>query len=251
MEYTIQKLASLANTTTRTLRYYDEIGLLKPKRYNISGYRIYGTKEVDILQQILLYRNLGMELSDIKQIINAPNFNRLKALQQHLKELKDRKKQIELLIRNVNQTIKNEKGDYMMSDQEKFEGLKKQLVKENEETYGNEVREKYGKDIVEKSNAKMLQLSEQEYNEMQMIEEEIKELLEQGVKEKEVPSGTFGAKIIALHKKWLSFTWTDYKKEAHLGLTQMYVEDERFRSYYDKNVEGCAEFLKQAAEYHL
>ena len=56
MEYTIKKLATLAGVTTRTLRYYDEVGILKPARINSSGYRIYGKKEIDRLQQILFYR---------------------------------------------------------------------------------------------------------------------------------------------------------------------------------------------------
>ena len=59
MEYTVQKLGQLAGISARTLRYYDEIGLLKPTRINSSGYRIYGATEVDRLQQILFYRELG------------------------------------------------------------------------------------------------------------------------------------------------------------------------------------------------
>ena len=75
MKYTIKKLAELAGVSTRTLRYYDEIGLLKPCRVNSSGYRIYGQKEVDLLQQILLYRSLDMKLEDIHDIISNPNFD--------------------------------------------------------------------------------------------------------------------------------------------------------------------------------
>ena len=70
MEYTILKLGKLAGVSTRTLRYYDEIGLLKPTRINSSGYRIYGSPEVDRLQQILFYRELGVGLMDIKKIVN-------------------------------------------------------------------------------------------------------------------------------------------------------------------------------------
>ncbi len=58
MEYTIQKLGKMAGISTRTLRYYDEIGLLKPARVSSSGYRIYGKTEIDRLQQILFYRAL-------------------------------------------------------------------------------------------------------------------------------------------------------------------------------------------------
>ena len=57
MEYTVQRLADLAGVSSRTIRYYDEIGLLKPARINSSGYRLYGEKEVDRLQQILFTGN--------------------------------------------------------------------------------------------------------------------------------------------------------------------------------------------------
>lgn len=69
MEYTVQKLGRLAGVSTRTLRYYDEIDLLKPARINSSGYRIYGQAEVDRLQQILFFRELGVELERIKDIM--------------------------------------------------------------------------------------------------------------------------------------------------------------------------------------
>lgn len=80
MEYTVQKLAQLAGVSTRTLRYYDEIGILKPARINSSGYRIYSQAEVDRLQQILLYRTLGVRLDIIKDILTAPSFDALTAL---------------------------------------------------------------------------------------------------------------------------------------------------------------------------
>jgi DNA-binding transcriptional MerR regulator len=62
MEYTVQKLSRLAGVSPRTLRYYDQIGLLKPARISSSGYRIYGREQVDRLQQILLYREMGVDL---------------------------------------------------------------------------------------------------------------------------------------------------------------------------------------------
>ena len=71
MEYSIKKLSEIAGVSTRTLRYYDEIGLLKPARDSSSGYRRYGKKQVDILQQILFYKELGISLDEIKEIIRV------------------------------------------------------------------------------------------------------------------------------------------------------------------------------------
>ena len=134
MEYSIKKLSEIAGVSTRTLRYYDEIGLLKPARVSSSGYRIYGKKQVDILQQILFYKELGMSLDEIKEIIQNPNFDRINALKEHKIKLLEKRKQIDMLL----------------------------------------------------------------------------------------------------------------DKEAHAGVAQMYVYDERFKEYYDKHGDGLAEFLRDA-----
>ena len=65
MEYTVNRLAQISGVSKRTLRYYDEIGLLRPERVNPNGYRIYGQMQVDLLQQILFYRELGLPLEEI------------------------------------------------------------------------------------------------------------------------------------------------------------------------------------------
>ena len=140
MEYTINKLAKLAGVSTRTLRYYDEFGLLSPARVSSNGYRIYGQKEVDQLQQILFYRELDVPLEEIRRILASADFDGLSALQSHLAALLARQKQLDLLIANVEKTIKGMKGEAIMSDQEKFEGFLKKLVDDNEEQYGEEIR---------------------------------------------------------------------------------------------------------------
>ena len=251
MEYTIQKLAHLAGISTRTLRYYDQIGLLSPARTNESGYRIYGAKEVDVLQQILFYKEMGLELAHIKEAIQDAEFDSLAALHSHLEKLIEKRRQIDLLIENVKKTIGKEEGKNKMSDQEKFEGFKKELVEKNEQKYGKEVREKYGDEVVDQNNAKMMGLTEEQYTHMQELGEKINLLLEEAVKNHEYVEDEIGEQVALLHKEWLGYTWPTYSTQAHRGLVQMYVLDERFKAYYDKNVEGCAEFLKQAVEYHI
>lgn len=245
MEYTIQKLANLAGISTRTLRYYDEIGLLKPAKMNSSGYRIYGGKEVNRLQQIMFYRELGIPLETIKEIISNPNFDEKAALQSHLQYLLDKKAQIELLIENVHKTIANKEGGKEMSDQEKFIGFKKQLIEENEKKYGKEIRERYGADTVTASNKKLNDMAETEYNEANKLVEEINIALREAMKTGN-PESDQAQKLARMHKEWLSYYWHQYSEEAHRGLAQMYVDDERFKAYYDKIELGAAQFLCDA-----
>lgn len=241
----MQKLGKLAGISTRTLRYYDEIGILKPARVNSSGYRIYGQEEVDKLQQILFYRELGVSLTDIKNIINESSFDRFNALVEHRQKLLEKRNQIDLLIANVEKTIATKRGGIKMSNKEKFEGFKQKLIDENEKKYGKEIRGKYGEEEINKSNAKLKGMSEKEYAEVANLAEEVMSTLEAAFKTGD-PSGELAQKTAELHRKWISYYWSSYSKEAHAGLAQMYVDDERFTAYYDAKQPGMAAFLRDA-----
>lgn len=245
MEYTVHQLANLAGVTARTLRYYDQIGLLKPATINSSGYRIYREEEVDRLQQILFYRELGVNLNDIKNIITSPLFNRLEALKEHRARLIDEKKRIELLIANVEKTIAMMEGRIVMTDKEKFEGFKQKMIEENEIKYGKEARKKYGNEAVDASNKKLMNMTEEEYAALEKLTAELNETLKAAYETGD-PGSELAQKACELRRQWLMYFWTDYSKEAHMGLAQMYVDDERFKAYYDKIVPGCAEFLRDA-----
>ena len=245
MEYTVQKLGRLAGVSPRTLRYYDEIGLLKPARINSSGYRIYGSAEVDRLQQILFYRELGVSLDEIKRILNDPEFDGLQALRGHLEQLLQKRKQIDLLIANVKKTIALTEGRISMSDREKFEGFKQKMISENEQKYGKEAREKYGDEAVERSNQAFKNMSEEDFQRMTELEQQMRATLAEAFQDGD-PSSPLAQKAADLHKQWLTMAWGQYNKEAHAGLAQMYVDDERFTAYYDQEQPGTAVFLRDA-----
>lgn len=245
MEYTVQKLGQIAGISTRTLRYYDEVGLLKPARINSSGYRIYGQAEVDRLQQILFYRELGVSLESIKEIVTAPAFDGAKALREHHEKLLAKREQLNLLIANVEKTIALTEGRITMSDQEKFEGFKQKLIDDNEEKYGQEIRAKYGDEAIDRSNAKVKGMSQEQYAEVTRLGNEVIETLHAAFKTGD-SAGELAQKAADLHRQWLSFSWDSYTKEAHAGVAQMYVDDERFTAYYDAKQPGTAAFLRDA-----
>lgn len=245
MEYTVQKLAGLAGISTRTLRYYDDIGLLKPRRTSTSGYRLYGAEEVDRLQQILFYRELGVGLEEIKAIVTSSAFNRTAALRHHHERLLDKKKQLELLIANVEKSLAGAEGRNIMSDQEKFEGFKQKLIEENEQKYGAEVRAKYGSEVIDRSNKRMKNMTEDQYKGVQKLSGEVNAAIKAAFEVGDPGSG-LARKACELHKQWLLKFWDEYSPEAHLALTQMYVDDDRFTAYYDKIVPGCAVYFLKA-----
>jgi DNA-binding transcriptional MerR regulator len=245
MEYTVQKLGLLAGVSTRTLRYYDEIGILKPARINSSGYRIYGQLEVDRLQQILFYRELGVSLEEIKDLITSPSFNADRALREHRAKLLEKRKQLDMLIANVDLTLAQREGTKTMSDQQKFEGFKQKLIDDNEKQYGEEIRAKYGADQIDKANKKIKGMTEKQYAEIEQLGVDIHTTLAEAFATGD-PAGELAQKAADLHRQWLSFYWDSYTKEAHAGVAQMYVDDERFTAYYDKDQPGVAAFLRDA-----
>lgn len=245
MEYTVNKLARLSGVSGRTLRYYDQIGLLEPSRINSSSYRIYGQKEVDRLQQILFYRELEVGLGDIMKIMDQPAFDRIAALENHYDDLLGKRQRIDEILATLEKTIANRKGGAPMNDEEKFEGFKGKMIKENEQKYGEEIREKYGDDTIDASNAKLMGMSREDYIAMTELETEIFSLLEDAYATGN-PVSDLAQILAAKHKEWLMYSWSSYSKEAHAGLAEMYVSDERFIAYYDKHVEGGTEFLHDA-----
>ena len=247
MEYTINQLAKLAGVSTRTLRYYDQCGLLPPKAVRSNGYRIYGETEVNRLQQILFYRELGVELSEIGRILAEKDFDGLSALQSHLSALREKRARLERLIDNVQKSISAMKGETEMTDKEKFEGFKEKLISDNEQKYGQEIRTKYGVETVDRSNAKLKNMTKEQYGELEALTQELNNTLKAALEQGD-PGGELAQKACELHKKWLCFYWDHYSKEAHRGVAQMYVDDPRFTAYYDAIAPGCAVFLRDAVQ---
>mgnify|MGYP000966772799 FL=1 len=245
MEYTINQLAKLAGVSTRTLRYYDQCGLLPPKTVRSNGYRIYGETEVNRLQQILFYRELGVELSEIGRILAEKDFDGLSALQNHLTALREKRARLDRLIDNVQKSISAMKGEAEMTDEEKFEGFKEKLISDNEQKYGGEIREKYGDEAVDRSNTKLKNMTKEQYGELEALTQELNRTLKAAFEQGD-PGGELAQKACALHKRWLCFYWDHYSKEAHRGVAQMYVDDPRFTAYYDAVAPGCAVFLRDA-----
>lgn len=252
MEYTVQELSTLSHVSPRTIRYYDSFGLLKPLYINESGYRIYGPKEVDLLQNILLYKELGFDLTQIKKIIYEPSFNLDHALENHLSMLYQRRNKINVLIDSVISTLKSNKGESRMSDQEKFKGFVKELVRENDDKFGEEVKSKFGDKVYQESNHKILNMTESEYRNVEALSEKILLLLK-SIYPIGDPTSDDAMELASLHAKWLKYYWpkNTYSFDAHLGLANMYVEDERFKAYYDGAGVGATEFLRDVIKHYV
>lgn len=250
MEYSIQSLARMAGISTRTLRYYHKIGLLLPSRTAQNGYRLYGPAQVDALQHILYYRALGMPLAQIRNIVQNPAFDAAHAMQQHLNTLLVRRAELDKLIHTAQQTLLCQKGGTPMQDTEKFEGFKRELIEQNEQQHGAEVRQKYGETAAEAANMRLMQMTEKQHTTFKQTEEELNTTLRAAVQEGDA-TGETACRAAELHKQWLTFTLPQYTADTHRALVDMYTADERFAAYYEKIVPGGAAFLRQAVYAYL
>ncbi len=243
MSYTIHKLAQLAGVSTRTLRYYDQIGLLKPSGVQKNGYRVYSQESLLRLQQILFFRELEFSLEDIQRIMNNPQFDQIAALkdQRHLLEL--RKKRLEGLVKTITKTIKHMTNKTMPSDRELYDAFADEEVKQ----YAEEAKERWGNTEAYKQSQERIKQwtkadAERIKEEGNALTKKIADMMSKGPTDKDVQV------LIAEHYKGINVFY-DCSLEMYKNLGQMYVEDSRFTAYYEKFAPGLALFMQQAIHY--
>ncbi|MBS4196815.1 MerR family transcriptional regulator [Lederbergia citri] len=234
----VKEVADLVGISVRTLHHYDDIGLLIPEETTEAGYRIYSNKNLETLQQILFFKELGFPLKQIKEIISSPSFDREEALSLHRKMLVEKRRRLDRMIETVEKTMKHMKGEIKMSNKEKFEGFDF-----SHNPYEQEARERWGDEAVNKANQKIGNISKSEKDEFEErfneIYRKLAEIRHTSPDSKEAQEGI---------KEWYDFlnTMGDYSFDAFKGLGQIYVDDERFTKNIDQFGKGLAQFMRDA-----
>lgn len=250
--YTVKQVSEMSGASIRALHHYEELGLLAPQR-RPNGYRAYSSDDIARLQQILLFRACGMGLAEIARTLADPGYDDAEALRDHLAALEAQKRDLETLINTVEKTIESLKGDAVMSDKERFEGLKRAAVEANEQIYGAEARGRYGDDAVDAANERLLAMDEATWNDKEQLESAIIEQLAEVMRVGDA-SGEAAQQLAQMHARWIALQWGEgaYSREAHLQLARGYLVDERFVAYYDERAgEGATKTLVEALEKNL
>lgn len=146
--YTVSQLSRLTGITVRTLHYYDEIGLLKPTAVGANSYRYYGEDALLRLQQILFFREMDLGLLQIREILEAPNFDQAEALRAHRSALEARIGRLYTLVQTIDRTLRHLEEGTTMSDKEIFTGFSE----EQQAAYAKEAEELYDPQLVRESN---------------------------------------------------------------------------------------------------
>jgi DNA-binding transcriptional MerR regulator len=244
MRYSIDQLAKLSGVTTRTLRHYDQIGLLPSSTRGSGNVRFYERAELERLQTILFYRELGLTLETIGELLSGDEARRKDRIQTHLERLKTKRDDLDRMIETVARTL--EEGS-QVKDKDLFHGFKKKMVEDNEAQYGKETRAQYGAAVVEESNRRLMNLSESEMKSQTELAQAILEALRLQTGHVDASSEA-GRRLGDMHRRWLAYFWPKVEKDAHMGLARMYIEDERFRAYYDIAAQGASDYLLACIE---
>ncbi len=242
MAYTVTKLARLSGVSVRTLHWYDEIGLLKPAYYGANGYRYYGEEELLMLQQILFFRELGIELKEIERIMKSGDFDKIHTLRSHRKFIVSRLEKSKQLIKTIDETIEHLTGIKKMKEHELFKGFSPEKQAAYEEELIRRGGEKAKKHIAE-SKEKRKTLDESAFKkECIAICEALTDLLNKHypVDSEEVQE------VIKRHFVWISQCWTP-DKESYAGHGHL-IRDSELRKAYELFHRDLPEYIAAAIQ---
>lgn len=236
--YTVGQLAELAGVSARTLRFYDERHLLPPDHIGSNGYRYYGEDSVYRLQQILIYREMGLELESIRRILDDPDFDPVTALRSQLTELQRRVIRYRDLIPTIEATIMRLTGAMDMSAEHLFDGLDEQTLARRE----REAVEAWG-DLAQDSIRKWKSYSKERQAEIVREAQEIYEKIGDSM-----GSGPGSPEVRALLEMWHENLRNFYEPSIELlgGLGKTYSDHPEFRATFEKIHPDLPEFLTEA-----
>ncbi|MCI4617672.1 MerR family transcriptional regulator [Bacillus pumilus] len=235
----VKEVAELFGISIRTLHHYDQIGLLIPKEVTDNRYRLYSEENLETLQQILFFRELGFPLKEIKKMMHNPSFEKKEAFILQRKMLIEKRDKFDKMIENIDKTLQHLMGESLYTHKERFENMNMKFSQ-----YGEEARHRWGNETVDQVSSKLNHLSKDEQIELSdswdSIFNKLASLRNHSPKSKEV-------QIVI--KQWYDFlnkNFSYYSLDAFYGLGQLYIQDERFTKNIDQYGEGLASFMSEA-----
>lgn len=231
----VSEVAKLTGVSVRTLHYYDEIGLLKPSEVTEAGYRVYQDADLEILQQILFFRELDFPLEDIRKIMQNPAYDRQCALQKQKELLLRKRSRIDGLIALVDKTLKGE-------DDMSFEQFDTTIIEETRKKYAAEAKERWGNsDVYAEYEKKTSHYNDEQFKIMEGKGMDI--LKEFGQNRTLAPDSVQAQALVGKWHKYITENYFTCTKEILSCLGQMYIGDERFKQNIDRHGEGTAAFM--------
>ena len=235
--YTIKQLAQLANVSKRTLRYYDQIDLLKPSTVGDNGYRYYDQDKVLRLHQIRFYQELDFSLEQIRKILDKSDFNALQSLMAQKEALQQQAKRLDRLIDTIDKTILHLRGTMIVNNKDLFAGFDEEKQKE----YAEEASRRWDPKLVKQSNQRWNRLTAVQKKEIMAEGNQIySDMIEQLGTEPD--SETVQAIVARWHQHIRHFYEPSFATLRGLG--QGYANDPAFRATFEAMHPDLPDFLQ-------
>ncbi|MFD4971069.1 MerR family transcriptional regulator [Streptomyces sp. NPDC058424] len=243
MSYSVGQVAGFAGVTVRTLHHYDDIGLLVPGGRSHAGHRRYGDADLDRLQQILFYRELGFPLEEVAALLDDPEADPGAHLRRRHELLTARIEKLKEMAAAVEKAMEARRMGIDLTPEERFEVF----GDHDPEQYTDEVRQRWGDtEAYRQSQRRTASYTKEDWKrlteEQDAIHRRMAALLDAGT-----PAGSEAAMDVAEeHRRFISGSYYDCGHEMHTCLAQMYVADPRFTATYEKIRPGLAAYLREA-----
>jgi MerR family transcriptional regulator, thiopeptide resistance regulator len=243
MSYAVSQVAALAGVTVRTLHHYDRIGLLVPGERTSAGYRRYTDADLERLQQIRYYRELGFALEEIAAILDEPDTDPAAHFRRQHRMLLERIKKLEEMVTAIEFAMEAQKVGIKLTPQERFEVF----GDFDPDEYAEEAQERWGgTDAYAESIRRTNAYGKEDWARIKAENEDWGRRLE-AVLDAGLPAESPEAMELAEeHRQSISRWFYECSYEIHTGLADMYVADERFRSFYENIRPGLAQYLHDA-----
>lgn len=244
--YTVKQLARLSGVSVRTLHHYDEIGLLKPAFVGENRYRYYGRDELLRLQDILFHRELGVPLNNIGRALDNGGRDRVSVLAEQRELLLRRVQRSRQLIRTIDRTIAELKGEKKMTDRDLYKGFSAEKQADYEdwlvERYGSSMRER-----IEQSKETLAAMSNADRRAQIEALEPIETGLAEAMAAGTAPDDPSIDPLVDRHRQWVAAMWgRECSLPAYRGLADLYDSHPDFRQRFERIASGFADWLTSA-----
>ncbi|MFI6317241.1 MerR family transcriptional regulator [Nonomuraea sp. NPDC050556] len=243
MSLSVGQVARLAGVTVRTLHHYDEIGLLCPGERSGAGYRRYTDADLERLQQVLWYRELGFPLEEIAAILDEPGTDALTHLRRQHELLRRRMDRLGDMVAAVERAMEARINNITLTPQERFEVFGDFTP----EDYDEEVEQRWGGTAeFEQSRRRVASYTKDDWlllrQEAEQLNGELVEAMRAGLE----PGSDPVVELAERHRAHISRWFYDCSSDMHQCLGRLYVEDERFTQAIDAAAPGLAAYLAKA-----
>lgn len=242
MSLTVSQVARLAGVSVRTLHHYDEIGLLQPSGRSEAGYRLYEQPDLQRLQQVLFFRELGFPLEEITRIVRDPAFDLRAALLMQRRLLTERAARVQALMGAVDAALDSLEKGTVMTKEEMFEVF----GDFDPSKYEGEVQQRWGDTEAYKESARRTKrYTKQDWVRIKAEGEQIQRDLAAHLEAGHAPTDPAVLEVAERHREYISRWFYPCSHELHRGLGELYVNDPRFTENIDKLRPGLAAFTRE------